>query len=371
MPPLHLLIKPASGLCNLRCDYCFYRDETRNRETASFGRMTEQTLATVLEKALRYATGSLTVAYQGGEPTLRGLSFFQRSIELQRQLNHKGIPIHNAIQTNGCGLTEEWARFFADHHFLVGLSLDGKRDTHNACRHTTDGGETYAEVLKTARLFDRLHVDYNILTVVNAYTARRAESIYRFYRQNGFAYLQFIPCLDPLGEPPGGRPYSLRPQAYGTFLKTLFDLWYRDLLAGQAVSIRQFDNYVDMLRGHPPESCGMAGVCAPQHVVEADGSVYPCDFYVLDRWRLGSLLECDFADIAAARASSGFVELSRQVDEQCRACRFGPLCRGGCRRYREPMRDGKLERNQFCESYQAFFAHAADRLAQLAACPAL
>ncbi len=370
MPPLHLLVKPASGLCNLRCDYCFYHDEAQKRTTASYGMMSEQTLAVVLEKALRYAAGSLTVAYQGGEPTLRGLPFFQRSIELQRQYNRKGLPIHNALQTNGYGLTEEWARFLAENRFLVGLSLDGKRETHDACRHTPEGEDTFAAVLKTARLFDRFGVDYNILTVVNAYTARRAESIYNFYRQNGFAYLQFIPCLDPLDEPPGSRPYSLRPKAYGDFLKTLFDLWYRDLLAGRFVSIRQFDNYVDMLRGYPPESCGMAGVCAPQHVIEADGSVYPCDFYVLDQWRLGNLLDDDFADLAAARETLGFVERSRQIDEACRVCRFGPLCRGGCRRYREPEIEGRLRRSFFCESYQAFFAYAADRLARLAASPA-
>ncbi|MEE0806419.1 MAG: SPASM domain-containing protein, partial [Acutalibacteraceae bacterium] len=187
-----------------------------------------------------------------------------------------------------------------------------------------------------------------------------------FYKRNRLRYLQFIPCLDPIGDAPGGEPYSLTPADYGDFLCALFDLWYRDAKRGEAVSIRQFENYIEMLLGYPPEACGMAGVCGMQHVVEADGSVYPCDFYVLDAYRLGNLCTDSFETIGERRKALGFIEQSRAVDAKCRSCGFFPLCRGGCRRHRPVQADGTLGRNIFCAGYEKFFAHAAPRLQELA-----
>ena len=367
MPPIHLLMKPSSGACNLRCRYCFYHDEMEKREQASFGFMTEQTLENVLRKALERAEGQCTIAYQGGEPTLIGLDFFRKSVELQKKYGRKGLKIHNAIQTNGYALNEEWAQFLAENHFLVGLSMDGTKETHDRYRLNPAGEGTFREVQRTARLFDRFKVEYNILTVVNAQTAKKIQSIYTFYKKNGFHYLQFIPCLDPLEEAPGSREYSFTPKAYGEFLCRLFDLWYADLMAGEEMSIRQFDNYVQMLLGYPPESCGMSGVCSFQNVVEADGGVYPCDFYVLDEYCLGNLNTCGFEEIEKRRTELGFVEESRAIDPGCRSCRWLPICRGGCRRYREPRdENGQLRRNYFCESYDRFFAYALPRLQGIA-----
>ena len=220
---------------------------------------------------------------------------------------------------------------------------------------------------RTAALFDRFGVEYNILTVVNAQTARRGQSIYNFYKKSGFRYLQFIPFLDPLGEAPGAREYSLTPAAYGEFLCRLVDLGYQDWMAGTPVSIRQFDNYIQMMLGYPPESCGMSGICARQNVVEADGGVYPCDFYVLDGYCLGNLNQCGFDEIEAKREALGFVEESKAVDADCRDCPWAPLCRGGCKRYREPRReDGSLRKNCFCQAYQKFFPYAIPRMEQIA-----
>ena len=185
--------------------------------------MAEETLEQVLRKTLEAAEGECTIAYQGGEPTLIGLEFYQKSVELQCKYNKKNVKIYNALQTNGVGLNSKWAEFFSEHRFLVGLSLDGTSETHDAYRRDAAGRGTFEQVLKTAKLFDRYGVDYNILTVVHAQTAGHAEEIYRFYQQNGFRYLQFIPCLDPLGEVQGNREYSLTANAYGAFLKTLFD----------------------------------------------------------------------------------------------------------------------------------------------------
>lgn len=366
MPPISLMIKPSSGMCNLRCRYCFYHDLTRQDALEPERFMTQETLEQVLRKTLETAEGECTIAYQGGEPTLIGLEFYRKSVELQRKYNKKHLKIHNALQTNGVGLSSEWATFFAENHFLVGLSLDGTSETHDAYRRDAVGLPTFDRVLETARLFDRYGVEYNVLTVVHAKTAGNAEDIYRFYQQNGFRYLQFIPCLDPLGEVQGNQEYSLTPNAYGDFLKTLFDLWYRDLRTDRAVSIREFDNYIQMLLGYPPESCSMGGQCSTQYVVESDGSVYPCDFYVLDRCRLGNLRENSFEELDCRRGELGFLQEAEELDQRCRNCRYYFLCRGGCKRYREPFQNGGYQRNVFCEAYEQFFAYAAGRMVGLA-----
>lgn len=217
MPPLNLLIKPASGACNLRCRYCFYYDLTEHREISSYGMMKPEVLEEVIRKALEYAEGECTIAYQGGEPTLAGLDFFRQSVLFQQKHNHKGLTIHNAIQTNGMALDEEWAKFLSKNNFLTGISVDGTSKTHDAFRKDPQDRDTFSRVMKTIRLFREHQVEFNILTVVNAYTAKQIQEIYRFYRAKNFRYLQFIPCLDPLGEEPGHREYSLTPKAYGEF----------------------------------------------------------------------------------------------------------------------------------------------------------
>lgn len=366
MRPIHLLIKPASGMCNLNCRYCFYHDIVEKREQRSYGFMSEDTLEAVIEKGLRYAEGDCTIAFQGGEPTLVGLDFFRAVVALEKKHNKKGLRIHNAIQTNGMVLNEEWADFLRDNNFLVGISLDGTKDTHNCNRVDAKGEDTFKRVMDTITLLQSRNVEFNVLTVVNRQTAPRAVRIYNFYKRTGLTYLQFIPCLDPYGDAHGGTPYSLTAKDYGNFLCTLFDQWYRDAKQGQACSIRQFENYLEMLLGYPPEACGMSGVCGMQHVVEADGSVYPCDFYVLDEYRLGNLRSDSFDQINQRRQELGFVESSMQLDPKCKTCPYFSLCRGGCRRHRPVMPDGTLGLNIFCESYRQFFGYAGNRLAELA-----
>ena len=366
MESLNLLIKPASSMCNMRCGYCFYRDISAKREQSSYGFMNESTLEQVMKHALQFADKECTIAYQGGEPTLIGLDFFKKSIEFQNKYNEKQIIIHNAIQTNGYCLDEEWAKFMAENHFLVGLSIDGTKDTHNAFRHDMRGCDTFNRIMKTTQLFNKHKVEYNILTVVNARTAKHIISIYNFYKKNHFLYLQFIPCLEPLGKESGGQTYSLTPKMYGEFLKNLFDLWYDDFTCGQEIHIDQFENYVGLLMGQVPSSCGMTGVCSLQNVIEADGEVYPCDFYVLDKYKLGNLNCCDFSDIYQKREEIKFIQESTSMDAKCQNCKFKMICRGGCRRYREPSQNGAYSLNHFCESYYMFFEYAIARLQDMA-----
>lgn len=358
MPPLHLLIKPASGMCNMRCDYCFYHDVVQKREVASHGFMTLDTLESIMKKALEQATGEVTFAYQGGEPTLAGLGFFREAMKIQKKHNCKKLTIHNALQTNGYAIDGEWAEFFAQNRFLIGLSVDGKKDTHDLHRHGPAGEGSFARVANAARLFGQAGVDFNVLTVVNRQTARKAEAIYNFYRKNGWDYMQFIPCLDPLDEIPGGYGHSLRAKDYGQFLMALFDMWHADVARGQRVYIRDFDNYLAMARGHRPEACGLGGHCTHQYVIEADGGVYPCDFYTVDEYRLGNLTKDDFADIEEKRREIGFIEASLRIPDECKTCSVYGMCRGGCRRHRDTN-----GRNYLCDAYKAFFPYAWDRLA--------
>lgn len=366
MPQIHVMIKPASGLCNMRCRYCFYADEMSKRDQASYGIMSVETLEHVIREIFHFAEEQCTIAFQGGEPTLAGLDFYRQCIRLERKYNTKNIPVSHAFQTNGYVLDEEWYSFFAENHFLIGLSIDGIKATHDAYRRDTDGHDTYFRVLEKARGLQQAGVDFNILTVVNGRTAPKIRKIYEKYQKLGFAWQQYIACLDPIQEIPGQREYSLTPQVYGRFLIDLFELWDLDLRQGKQPFIRQFENYIGILMGQQPESCEQRGVCSFQNIVEADGSVYPCDFYVLDDYCLGNLRTDSFQVIEQRRRESRFVENSVNHTEECRSCSYFAVCRGGCRRHREqPGRE--YGENYFCESYKMFFDACLPRMKEIAA----
>ena len=370
MPPLSLLIKPASGNCNMRCQYCFYADVKANRSLPSFGMMSLETLEAIVRKALVQADGSCTFAFQGGEPTLAGLDFYRALVAFQKKYARPGVNVANAIQTNGLAIDRGWAEFLAEHHFLVGLSLDGYKDLHDLYRQDAVGKGTFNRILHTVQLFRQHRVEFNILTVVTAPVAANIRKIYGFYKKNGLEYQQYIPCIDPFdpsGQDEGVIPgYTLTPALYASFLMNLFDLWYNDVTNQHFIYIRYFENLVGMMAGYPPENCGLLGQCTRQLVIEADGGVYPCDFYVLDKWRIGNLLVDSFEDIERNRDESGFIDVSLHVDEACKSCEWRSLCRGGCRRDREPMVDDQLALNRYCAAYKKFFAHVQPRLAQLA-----
>lgn len=366
MSHINLLIKPASGNCNMRCKYCFYHDVIENRETASFGMMSLETLENIVRNVLNHPITACTIAFQGGEPTLRGLEFYRHLIEYVKKYNKKNIRIHYALQTNGYIIDNEWARFFAENNFLIGLSMDGMKDTHDLHRVDALGSGTYKKVMHTIQLFKNHKVEFNILTVVTAQVARNIGKIYGFYKRNGLHYQQYIPCIDPFGEERGQYEHSLTPELYAYFLKTLFNLWYHDIKRGVFNYNRYFENLVGMILGLRPESCGMAGVCTRQYVIEADGSVCPCDFYVLDKYKIGDFTKDDIETIEKNRKELGFIEKSMEVHEKCKKCKWFALCRGGCRRDREPSEGHELTLNYFCSAYQEFFEYAYEKLCDIA-----
>lgn len=366
MPALSLLIKPASGNCNMRCRYCFYADELDNREIRSYGKMSVDTMHTIVDKAMEYGDYECTIAFQGGEPTLAGLDFYRDLVAyVTAHENPKKLKIHYALQTNGYLINEEWAAFLGENHFLVGVSLDGIKEIHDRYRLDAAGKGTYQRVISAIRLLEKHQVEYNILTVVTAATARNGQKIYNYFKKNHFGYQQYIECLDPIGEEPGQHEYSLTPEKYGEFLKSMFDAWYLDMRSGTYVYNRYFENLMMIMAGQQPESCNMRGVCGKQWVFEADGSVYPCDFYALDQWRLGNIQENSFEEMDEKRDGLGFIQWSMRQQEDCQKCRWFGLCRNGCRRNREPVTAEHTNRNYFCKSYQMFFEYAYLRLEEI------
>lgn len=366
MPAVNVLIKPASSACNMRCSYCFYRDVADHREHAFQGMLSPDTMEAVIRSAMEYAEGICSFAFQGGEPTLAGLDFYREVVRLEHTYRRPGVKIQNAIQTNGYCIDEDWARFFAENHFLVGLSLDGPAELHNLNRVDAAGKGTFNAVLRAAQLFDKWHVEYNILCVITGKNARSITRIYHFYRKHHFNWLQFIPCLEPLGQQRGQEKYHLSSEEYGEFLIRIFDLWFADLCRGEYVSIRHLDNWMAILLGERPEACNMTGRCSVQFVVEGDGGVYPCDFYVLDEWRLGTVGKESFAQMRESDTARRFIAVSEVVPDACRNCPYGILCRNGCRRDRETLPGETAGKNYYCSAYLRFFSSRSRELRQAA-----
>lgn len=368
MAAIHVMIKPASSSCNMRCGYCFYHEVAQSREVYSYGIMEDYVLEQVVKKSLAASDTECAFTFQGGEPTLAGLAFYRKFADFAEKYNVNDVKVTMAIQTNGILLDREWTAFLKEHDFLVGISLDGLQEFHDHYRKDAAGQNTYNRVKKAIALLQREQVDFNVLTVVSPVNYRSAVSIYRNYKKNGWTYMQFIPCLPPLGE--NKAPYALTALQYGRFLRDLFDVWYEDMAAGNYVYIRFFNDILLILTGQQPVSCSSYGVCSSQYVVEADGSVYPCDFYVTDEYRIGSFCQNDIEEMNENRRKTAFIETSFAVPEECRFCRWYAVCRNGCGRERETLRaDGHTDRagkNRFCEAYKTFYEYSRARWAELA-----
>ncbi len=347
MPPLSLLIKPASGLCDFRCRYCFYSDVMARREKALYSMMSLDTLETIVRRAAAYADGSASFAFQGGEPTLAGLDFYEKLVELQHKYAFR-CNVSNCIQTNGGSIDGEWARFLKKNDFLVGLSIDGTKQAHDQNRVDINGCGTYDRAIKAAEMLKSHGVQFNILCVVNSENVKHPEETYNSLKEYGF--IQFIPCIDDTGK---NTPTA---HEYGEFLIRTFDFYRQDIENSSYVSVRTFDNYISMLKGRRPENCAMNGRCTCYILIESNGDTFPCDFYALDTWKLGNINDNTFFEMLNSKRAKEFVSSSVYVQPECRACRYYSLCRGGCRRDREPFDSmGRPTLNKFCESYKMFF----------------
>lgn len=345
MKHISILVKPASSLCNIRCKYCFYSNVSSLREVRSFGKMK----AEVAEKMIANIFvdledgDQLTLAFQGGEPTLAGLNYFKMVVELiERQT--KKVQVHYVIQTNGMIINHKWCEFLKKYQFLVGLSIDGHPLYHDLNRIDPKGRGTFQRVLQTKKLLDSYEIEYNILCVLTNPLAKEARKVFRFLKEQQIRYIQFIPCLDELN---GRRKnsYALIPKRFFGFYQQIFHLWLEELEQGNYISIKLFDDILNLLVRHQITACGILGNCQIQYVIEADGSVYPCDFYVLDEYRMGYIQEQTLRALFEQDISHQFLCERTTLPEACMQCPFKKICRGGCKRMKDAM---YVDQRGFC-----------------------
>lgn len=329
--PFSLLIKPAGADCNIRCDYCFYYDRGSLYPQTRRHRMSDETLERLVASYMATEQPTYSFGWQGGEPTLMGLDFFRRAVELQQHYGRPGSQVANGLQTNGMLVTDDLARLFRDYRFLLGVSLDGPEEIHNSYRKTVAGGGTYAEVRRGIEKLQEQEVDVNVLVLVSQANVRRAGEVYEFLRGEGFRYHQYIPCVEfgPDGRP---APFAITGEEWGRFLTELWDHWYpRDT---RRVSIRHFDSVLEYLVHGHYNVCSMGGSCNGYFVVEHSGDVYPCDFAVSAETLLGNIHERDWGDFQRSPAYRRFAALKAQWSPECVECPYLHLCSGDCTKHR-------------------------------------
>ena len=337
MREMTVMIKPASGLCQMACEYCFYHDIAEYGAPANTF-MSRKTAQKLIERAKESGAQRVHFAFQGGEPLLWGQEHFDDFFE---DVNDAGLDATYAVQTNGLCIDEVYASLFAEHDVLVGISLDGDRALHDPARKTPDGKGTHERVIRGIELLKKHGVRYNVLSVISANTARHPTQLYRYYKKLGVSHVQLIPCLPPMGEGESCR-YAPTPEALGQFLVGFYRLWREDFKDGKPpFAVREFDQALATLQGRAGH-CGARGFCTPQLIVESDGSTYPCDFFVLPDYCTGNVHTHTIAQTIESEGMQRFAAEHPAAPAICRSCRFLPVCGGGCRR----MRDVILSQNE-------------------------
>jgi uncharacterized protein len=361
MNDFSLLIKPAAADCNLRCAYCFYIG--RQALTVPHPRMSDA----ILEKMIASYMGSrqevsYTFSWQGGEPALLGLPFWKKVVNLQMQHAPRGAIVCNAFQTNGTLITDELAAFLADYKFLFGVSLDGPAQLHDHYRTLRDGQPTHALVAKGIERLKKHGALFNILALVNDRTVKGPQALYGYLKNRGFLHQQYVPCVE-FDEAGRLRPYAVTGREWGAFLCEIFDRWLAEDVG--RVSIRLFDSILEYLASGKRNACAMGTDCRQYFVVEYDGSVYPCDFFVRDDLKLGNVREGSWKDFLESPIYRRFGLEKANWCDACRACSYLPLCHGDCQKFRA-VTGGAGAKSVLCEGWQAFYAHALPGLQQLA-----
>ena len=360
MKTLNVMLKPASSLCNMRCLYCFYADEAARRAVPSYGMMTEGTADMLIERVSAVLDQGDAVQYifQGGEPTLRGLAFFERFA--QKATEGEQLRVSFSLQTNGLLLDDAWCDFLLKYHVLVGVSLDLLPECHDKARKDAAGEGTYTRVTETIALLRRRGVPFNVLCTLTDEIAARPKQVWQRLLRLDVAYVQFTPCLGDEGCASYGR---LSPHLFAEFYIRLFEFWYDDYKKGRVRSVKLFDDVVNLMVLGRPTACGMDGVCRPQLVIEADGSAYPCDFYCTDAYRLGNIMENSLDSLMTSSPWNAFATRKRATPALCHGCRYARFCGGGCQKMQKEV---YISADDTACGYQKFLDDCGSTLFRLA-----
>jgi len=365
MQPFTLLIKPSGSDCNVGCKYCFYKHRApevgQGRQ-----RMSDEVLERLVKDYMQLRFQLAGFAWQGGEPTLMGLDFYKKVVELQKKYGITGQEVGNSLQTNAILLNDEWCRFLHDNKFLVGVSIDGPKEMHDYYRLDYSGSGTFDKVVRAIEKCKEHKVEFNTLTLLNAGNVENPDEVFDFLVGLGTKYLQFIPCveLDPATNKV--MDFSITARQYGEFLCRIFDRWYE--YGPRKLSIRDFDSFLSYYVTGKHTICTFDKQCSQYIVIEYTGDAFVCDFFVEPRWRLGNIFETPIEKLAASSKKRSFARAKRNICNKCLVCRHLAACRGGCMKDRAPFdKDNFGKESYFCEGYKLFFDYAIPRFTQIAA----
>ena len=356
--PLAVMAKPVGSRCNMRCAYCYYLEKGKYSENPKQTRMSFDLLERLIRQTIAASPGPVvSFTWHGGEPTLAGMDFYKKAVELEKKYLPRGWEAWNNLQTNGLLLNEGWCRFLKENRFDVGLSIDGPAEVHDKNRRLVNGAGTFDRVRASIRRLREAGVEPDLLCTVNAVSQDRPLEVYRALRETGCGWVQFIPVVirDGAG---GADPRSVSPEGYGRFLTAVFDEWVTHDLG--KLDVQLFAEMARIMAGGEASLCWMSPVCGHVLIAEEDGAVYSCDHFVDDAHRIGSLRDGRLARMAEGEFQRSFGESKRSaLTDECRACPYLRFCNGGCPKDRFGVSaDGQPGQYWLCAGLKAFFAHA-------------
>lgn len=371
--PLYVMLKPAGAHCNLACKYCYYLEKSKLYATSQRHLMTDEMLERFTQEYIKAQTmGHVLFTWHGGEPLMRSIDFYKKALTLQQKYA-RGRHIDNVIQTNGTLLTDEWCEFFAQNHWLVGISIDGPQQYHDHYRLTSAGKPSWERVMHGIRLLNKHHVEWNAMAVVNAYNADHPLEFYHFFKEHGCQYLQFTPIVERLTAHSDGRTlasladqtdipvadFSVTPEQWGTFLCTIFDEWVRRDVGSIFVEI--FDCTLANWMGVAPGICSYSTHCGHAGVMEHNGDVYSCDHFVFPAYKLGNIRDHTLVEMLYGEQQQAFSRLKHaSLPRQCKECDMEFACHGECPKNRFLHdRYGNPGLNYLCRGYYQFYTHVA------------
>lgn len=371
--PLYVMLKPAGAHCNLACKYCYYLEKNKLYPTAQRHLMSDEMLEQFTREYIEAQTmNQVLFTWHGGEPLLRSIDFYRKALSLQQKYAG-GRRIDNVIQTNGTLLTDEWCEFFAQNHWLVGISIDGPQPDHDHYRLTAAGKPSWKKVMQGIKLLKKHGVEWNAMAVVNAYNANHPLEFYRFFKENGCQFLQFTPIVERLTRHEDGRTLasladkdeislseaSVTPEQWGYFLCAIFDEWVRKDVGKIFVEI--FDCTLANLMGISPGICAYSKECGHAGVMEHNGDVYSCDHFVFPEYKLGNIRDHSLIDMLYGEQQQEFSRLKHSsLPRQCKECDMEFACHGECPKNRF-MKDkyGDSGLNYLCPGYYHYYQHVA------------